>query len=244
MTFRVGLVRYAELVHGWVLDLPGCIAGAPTLESLDEPLRLAIAEYVGWLRSHGEPAPEGVDWEIAEDLDGESFGATGGEFCFDDDRRPLTGGERESTLRLLEHSRAELVAATEHLAPDVLDWAPPREAFAHFDAWAPEVRTIRDVARHVLELEVYYRAGLRDGPAAGIFEPVGTPCDEHAKTVDLLRAMSDADLSRSYWPIRPGRSEAEEWTVRKAIRRLISHERVHTAEIWQRRSWVLLGTPR
>jgi hypothetical protein len=244
VTHRVGLVRYAGQVHGWVLDLPGCIAGAPTLESLDQPLRLGIAEYAGWLRSHGEPAHEGVGWEIAEDLDGEGFGATGGEFCFDDDRRPVAGDELKSALRLLEHSRAGLVGATEHLAPDVLDWSPPREAFAHFDAWAPEVRTIRDVARHVLELEVYYRAGLRDGAAAGIFEPVAAPWDEHAKTVDLLRGMSEVDLSRSYWPVRPGRSEPEEWTVCKALRRLISHERVHTAEIWQRRSWVLLGTPR
>ncbi|MEX0784569.1 MAG: hypothetical protein WD557_18180 [Dehalococcoidia bacterium] len=71
---------------------------------------------------------------------------------------------------------------------------------------------------------------------------VGSPRDEHAKTVDLLRGLGDEGLSLSYWPVRPGRTAAEEWTVRQVLRRLISYERVHTAEIWQRRAWVLLGT--
>ncbi len=241
---RVGLVRYSGQVHGWVLSLPGCIAGAPSLDELDGPLRLAIAEHACWLRSRGEQASGDVNWEVVEQIDGEALAATGGEFCFEDYRRPLSQDELEGGLRALAHARRDLVTATEDLANEVLHWAPPREAFRRFDAWAPEVRTIRDVARHVLELEAYYRAGLRDGPAAGIFERVSTPWDEHAVTVACLSELDAEGLSRSYWPVRPGRRQPEEWTVRKVLARLISHERVHTAEIWQRRSWVLLGTPR
>jgi hypothetical protein len=40
------------------------------------------------------------------------------------------------------------------------------------------------------------------------------------------------------WQDRP-----EQWTVRKVIRRIISHERFHTKEIQQRLSWILLGVP-
>jgi hypothetical protein len=104
------------------------------------------------------------------------------------------------------------------------------------------VRTIRDVARHVLELEVYYRSGLRDGPAAGIFEPVGAPAEEHA----ARSAAARTGRGRTVTELLAGQTGAErarEWTVRKVLARLISHERVHTAEIWQRRAWVLLGAP-
>jgi hypothetical protein len=31
--------------------------------------------------------------------------------------------------------------------------------------------------------------------------------------------------------------------VRKLVRRIISHERAHTAEIEQRRTWLLAGVP-
>jgi hypothetical protein len=243
VTHRVGLVRYSREVHAWVLSLPGCVAAAAKEADLDASLRLAIAEHCGWLRANGEEAPTATGWQVVERIDGESLGATGGEFCFEDYRRGLAPEEFERGMRLLAHARSELAGATESLPEEVLDWAPPREAFGQFDEWAPEVRTIRDVVRHVLELEVYYRSGLRDGPAAGIFERVGSPWDEHARTADVLRAMDEESLSRSYWPVRPGRTVPEEWTARKVLARLISHERVHTAEIWQRRSWVLLGTP-
>jgi hypothetical protein len=44
--------------------------------------------------------------------------------------------------------------------------------------------------------------------------------------------------------VRPGRTVAEEWTVRKVARRIIAHERAHAAEVRQRLTWVLLGLPR
>jgi hypothetical protein len=35
----------------------------------------------------------------------------------------------------------------------------------------------------------------------------------------------------------------EHWTVRKALRRIISHERFHTKEIEQQLAWLLVGPP-
>ena len=129
--------------------------------------------------------------------------------------------------------------------PDaVLDWVPPLSSVAQFDAWAPEARTIRGIVQHVLQLETYYRAGLADGASTGIFERVGTPQEERERTVALLRSLDDEARSRVYRPVRPGRSTPEDWTVRKVLRRIISHERHHTAEIAQRRAWLLLGVPR
>jgi hypothetical protein len=62
-------------------------------------------------------------------------------------------------------------------------------------------------------------------------------------TLSLLRSLSDEQRARVYRPIRPGVATPGSWTVRKVIRRIISHERAHTAEILQRRTWILLGVP-
>jgi hypothetical protein len=243
MTHPVGLVTYANAVHAWVLDLPGAIAGAPDIDALRDVLPRTIAEYEAWLRAHGEPLEMSSAWEIAETIDGEALAATGGEFCFDYDRAPIDSGELEHLIRYMTWSRDDLHAAIDSLPDALLDWAPPASSIASADAWAPEVRTIREIMTHVLQLEVYYRDALRDGPAKGIFEPAGDPAAERARTLDLLRSLDDAARSRVYLPVRPGRSTPEEWTVRKLIRRIISHERVHAAEARQRLTWVLLGVP-
>ena len=104
------------------------------------------------------------------------------------------------------------------------------------------------VLTHTLQLEVFYREGLRDGRAAGIFEPVATAAEETERTRDVLARVAAADeLDRVFRPRRPstsqGSEEPGEWTVRKTLRRLISHDRAHAAEITQRRTWVLLGVP-
>ena len=236
-------MRYATNVHAWVLDLPGAIAGAADAAALDSVLPLAIAEHVAWLRAHGEQADSPGGWEIAETIDGEALASTGGEFGFAYDRAPLSRDEMDVLIARMTWSRTDLLAAVEGLPDPLLDWAPPRSAFGPFDAWAPEVRTIREITGHVLQLEAYYRDGLRDGPAMGIFEAVGDPAVERARTVEQLWGMSDEERSRGWMCVRPGRSVAEEWTVRKVARRIIAHERAHAAEVRQRLTWVLLGLP-
>jgi hypothetical protein len=44
--------------------------------------------------------------------------------------------------------------------------------------------------------------------------------------------------------IRRGRNRSCRLTIRKVLRRLISHDRDHAAEILQRRTWLLLGVPK
>jgi hypothetical protein len=43
--------------------------------------------------------------------------------------------------------------------------------------------------------------------------------------------------------VRSWQETAEHWTARKVVRRVIAHERFHTAEIRQRQGWILLGVP-
>src|SRR5207244_394576 len=103
----------------------------------------------------------------------------------------------------------DLHAAIDGVPEAVLDWEPPRHAFASFDAWAPEVRTIRDVTRHVYQFDVYYRDGLRDGAAAGIYERVADPAAEHARMTGRLPSLTDEERCRVWHPLRPTRSAPE-----------------------------------
>jgi hypothetical protein len=146
-------------------------------------------------------------------------------------------------LQRMAWAREDLIESVRGLVDTVLDWAPPNSALRQVDTWAPEARTIRGIFEHVLQLEIYYRDGLCDGPSRGIFERPGEPAAERALTVELLRALDDDARNRIYRPVRPGRTEPEDWNVRKLVRRIISHERGHAAEIQQRRAWILVGVP-
>jgi hypothetical protein len=227
-----------------VLDLPGAVAGARDLERLRDVLPLTIAEHVGWLAAHGEVVESTGEWEIVETIDRAALDAAGGEFSFAQYRAPLSRDELERLITRMQWSRADLLDAIRALPDALLDWAPPASSYASFDAWAPEVRTIREITEHVLQLEVYYREGLVDGPAKGIFERVGGPAAERAITLERLRGLSDEERSRVYMAVRPSRPVAEPWTVRKLVGRVIAHDRGHAAEVRQRLTWVLLGVPR
>lgn len=240
VTELFSVAEYSGFTLAWADAWPGLIAGAPEREGLDAAIPLAIAEYAAWLNSHGMDGPS-TGWRLSEVVTGAETAAPGGEFCFAADCAPLSG---EELARAMAHARLAMedLARAADLPDLLLDWLPPGFKVVHADPWAPDPRTIRGILRHALQLEVYYRDGLRDGPAAGIFETVGTPGEEFELTLAaVMRAAEDS--GRVYAPVRPGRHEPDEWTPRKVIRRLISHHRMHTAEILQRRTWVLLGVP-
>lgn len=239
-----GLVRYNHTLHAWGLDLPGLIVGAPDEGRLARSLPLSLAEHLAWLQRHGEAINDDPWWEITEEIDGESLSDTGGEFLFEAEWAPLPDIELNRHLRRIQFSRAELMSSIEGLPDDLLDWEPPDSAIGRRDPWAQEGRTIREIFIHVLQLEAYYREGLRDGPSAGIFGSVDDPDRERQITVERLQSLTADERSRVWMPVRTGRTTAEPWTVRKVMRRVISHERMHAAEIMQRRAWILLGVPR
>jgi len=244
MTHTIATVAYAATTHAWGISLPGLIAGAADEGALDASLRLAIADYTGWMRRHGDRTmDDDLAYEIVERVDGEALGSTGGEFLFAAERALLGEEELAMLLRRMAWAREDLLESIRDVPDAILDWAPPDSVIRHFDAWAPEARTIRGIAEHVLQLEIYYRSGLRDGPSAGIFERPGDAATERARTVELVQSLGADGWNRVFRPIRPGRTVAEAWNVRKMARRIISHERGHAAEIEQRRAWVLVGLP-
>ena len=241
MSHRVGLTRYDGFVLGWLLDVPGCLAKAPSAEVLPGALQLPLAEHAGWLLGRGVRVDPTATFDVVEEVDARLLTATGGEFCFEADREPIGPAELEQLLAMMRWARDELLESA--ALPDaILDWEPPQTAIGPSDPWAPGPRTAREVLTHALQLEVYYRGGLGDGEGPGIFEAVEAAGEEERRTEATIR---DAFASgrRSWWVTRPGRPAPEEWTLRKVARRMIAHYRVHAAEIVQRRTWVLLGPP-
>lgn len=242
----VGVVDYGGgLTMAWVLDLPGCSAELPADGDPSRPLTLAIAEHGVWLRRHGRPADDDFTWRTAEIVDATRPPAEGGggEFLFAAERTPLTLGEFARMLELLDFARADLLAELRELPAELLAWEPPVSAMGEVHEWAPEARTIGGIVEHVTQLEQYYRDGLRDGPAKGKFEAVRDMEEERAATIAMLRAMDEMALSRIHHPVHSADIGAEDWTVRKTLRRMIAHERMHTAEIRQRMAWLLVGVP-
>lgn len=235
MRARLAVERYPDLVLAWVVDLPGCVAGGRTLEEAEERLPVVIAEHLASLRNHGIPVEEVDGWEVTESIEAQ------GDVIFAADRETLSADALAGLVARVRGAQAELRSAMRGLPAALLDWEPPRSAFATFDSWAPDVRSIREVANHVYRFETYYLDGLRDGPAAGIFETMSAAGRRRA--FERLAALPESERSRAFFPVRPGQTEPEQWTARKVLRRLISHGRVHAAEIIQRRTWFLLGTP-
>jgi DinB superfamily len=246
LTFRVGVTRAGIAPSATVFDLPGCGAEAADTSSLHRLLAVCIAEYLSWLKGHGETVQteSRTEFEVVEEIDPTSIEAADGEFCFEDDLGPARPRDIETAIRYMNYAREDLLSVIGELPDLVLDWRPPKSAMARIDPWKPVVLTIREIVRDIAGAEGYYRTGLQDG------EPTSDVADERSslefqreRTLERLRALSDRELSRVFRPRRSWQDGSEMWTVRKVLRRVISHERFHTAEIEQRLTWLLLGVP-
>jgi hypothetical protein len=134
-------------------------------------------------------------------------------------------------IRLLACSRADLVADLEAAPEAALDWDPPYRRFA---AWA-DWRTIRANLAHVANAETHYYTRNID------HEPVSEPADpkgdwrtflprSRSETISFLETLRDSPDRCRLRNLDHGFG-LEHWSVRKALRRLVSHERTHGKSI-------------
>ena len=152
-------------------------------------------------------------------MDDNAGRAGGPDPLFKCDKTIATDQEIRQCLRLLEYSRADLIATTEHLPKSVLSWKPEGEP-----------RTVRNTLRHIAQVDIWYLSRIDADP----------PLD-HARTRDVLafleysRALVYKQLPRLttnqrrniFYP-RERSNERSPWTATKVLHRLVSHERQHT----------------
>lgn len=207
-----------------ILDLPGCFAsGASRQDALDH-LQQATAAYHTWLRLHDEYTPEVHSpfvfsvkeiFQIAAEGDDEihSF--------FAPDAEPATDEDIEWALTLLDWQRQDLLEQIGALPDAALDWKPENIAGG---------QTIRQLLDHIAQAEVWYMGRLDETPPRIDVSALPGP------TLDRLQRVRQAVTLRvkSYPKELRGKvftHRGEQWTLRKALRRAVWHERDHFRDI-------------
>jgi hypothetical protein len=245
--YRAGLADMGGSFQICMFDLPGCMVTGARREEALAIAPVVVAEHAGWLTRHGiaHRAGDRVELEIVEEVRADASAAADGEFCFADDLVATSAEDIELGIRTMTASRDDLLDVLNACPEAVLNWRPPLSAMARIDEWKPQPLTIREIAADVAGAESYYRRGLEDGKQEHSSDAEPPQLDiERMLLIDALRSLSPDDLGRRFEPQRPWQSSPEHWTARKVLRRVISHERFHTAEVQQRLAWLQLGVPR
>jgi predicted RNase H-like HicB family nuclease/uncharacterized damage-inducible protein DinB len=215
-----------------VLSLLGCYTKADSSDAALDAVPQAIWDYWAWLRQHGEDVaePEGTTPQVAEISRGFAPFQHGDRAAlFTPEREPIGVEEMETYLRRWCYARADLLTLTPNVADALLDWQPNAGQMS-----------IRQILRHVGNTNEWYLSRVVD-PASLATEwesddklPIFHFLSMEQRTVTArmhrLTAKQRAQVSYpSAWTDHPD----EPWSVRKALRRMIEHEREHTEQIVQ-----------
>ncbi|MEM3617301.1 MAG: type II toxin-antitoxin system HicB family antitoxin [Candidatus Bathyarchaeia archaeon] len=215
-----------EGTGAFVPECPGCWVFGRSPESALAKVRTAVAEWFDWLKRHGERVPaEAGDFEIeiAEFLRVSYNPVEAGkpEPLFWSEVAPVTRKDVAWTLKLMEHSREDLLGLVSNLSNEVLDWLPPGKP-----------RTIRNCLRHIAYVEPWYITRLN------VELPIHYPRNvfellSHTRkvVVDYLRNMPRDRMRGVFQPIKDKSPMCNLWTARKVLRRLVDHEKLHSRYI-------------
>jgi len=218
-----------------VAELPGCFAFGSDAPRAVGATPGAITAFLAWLKSHREPLvpeahvsrPSMADLYVAETRK-EGAPTVGGSKAalFEFDKILWDDDKLERTLRWLGYSRADLLAAAAGLTDEQLKATQIEPG-----------RSLWDTLMHVANAEYGYINRIA-GPLAGKEQVSET---EPSGVTERLEAVRDIFLRRvretppdkraeviyPTWANRPD----EPWTLPKAVRRTLEHEREHPIEI-------------
>ena len=215
-----------QATGAFVPDCPGCWVFGRTKESALEKVKIAIVEWFDWLNKYGESYPDmgdGIEVEMGKMLQVDYNPAEAGkpEPLFWSEVLPVRKDDIERTLRLLEYSRKDLLALVSTIAVECLDWKPPGKP-----------RTIRNCLEHIAYVEPWYITRLNielpeDFPE-DTFELLNYPRDI---VIDSLQNFPERKMRGVFQPKKDKSPVCDLWTLRKVLRRLVDHERLHTKYI-------------
>ena len=194
----------------WVIELPGCLARAPTRDEVEAKIPLAIRDFLQWREDYGETQDPGdAGFEIVASVVTKADVADGDtSILLDADRAPLTEAEWRTTATWLDKSRQDLL--------DV--WGPIQDASLD---WTPEGgrRSIQQTIFHLAMVEIMYAVWTFDlHSKEGLEEFLAWTRRVASQRMSELAAQSDDRITLADWA---GAPEPEEWTARKAARRLL-----------------------
>lgn len=194
----------------WCTDLPGVYARGRSLREAEKKLPTDALAFLRWsgLGSPGELTPAVVQEKVSalNICDADS------DVLFDTERAPLTPEEYGALKALALRSASDFLALYEAV-PDRQESAlPARESF-----YGSVPRTAEEMYLHTKNVNSYYFREI--GVAA---DNEGTILSCRAAGFRLLEEQTDFLCK----PVILG-SYAEEWSLRKVLRRFLWHDRIH-----------------
>ena len=218
-----------------VAELPGCFAVGSNASLATGAVAPAIARFLQWLKGHREPIvpeahvkrPTVLDISVADVRHAGSPTQAGSRAeLFDFDKEAWDDYKLERTLRWLSYSRADLLVRVQGLTEQQMK-----------SRLVLPGRTIWDTLMHVANAEYGYINRVA-GPLDDV-EPVtdDRPSDARERLalvreilVRRARAIPQEKRGEVILPTWADRPD-EPWTLAKALRRALEHEREHTAEL-------------
>ncbi len=207
-----------------ILDLPGCFAsGASRQEALDR-LQQATAEYHAWLRRHDDYTPEvhgPFVFAVKEVFQVTAVDGAEVRSFFAPDAEPASDEDIEWALTLLGWQRDDLLERVGALSDAALDWKAADVA---------EGQSIRETLDHIAQAELWYMGRLDETPPnIAVSALAGTTLErfQRVRQAVIMRVKSYPKELRGKVFTHRG----EQWTLRKALRRAVWHERDHMSEI-------------
>lgn len=229
MHIRIGLENNIEnRTLAWALDYPGCFAfGEDEPEALIR-LPQALLKYEIWIKDHTtEPWVDfsDLDLRVVERFD--TFNTNdrfekvpdgqGHEIkaWFFDDWRPLSSQEIQQALLVYRWQRDELLAGLTTLDPDILTMQRPGQRW-----------NIEGIAKHIANAELWLlsRLALTELTHIDLLEDIEERLAQMARIVEaILPTLADK--------VKVVGTDAEFWSYRKLVRRILWHQRDHIDHI-------------
>ena len=184
-----------------VPELPGCTARGKTVEAARDAIRQSAHDYVAFLRTQGER-------DLPDEFELEFEEVAG--YTLPPDTVPMAPDEIARAKRWLEASRGAVLAEINHLPADAWDWKP-----------APGEWSLRSITNHMGGAELYLTDKLME-PDRALLDRLAVTRRAALERLDALAAENAGRVTTF---------DGEEWTPRKALRRMLEHEQEHLSQI-------------
>jgi hypothetical protein len=197
---------------GFIAELPGAfVRGRDKEEALSKVPREA-SSYLRWSTGAADPTPYRV--KVAEvrrstvDVDDADS-----EILIEADKKPLNRHQLAELREVAMRSGASFVGL--YSEARLKDWTDPARVRKTFHGDNP--KTVRETFDHVKEAHNFYLSRFK------------LSCDTRANFTEVRAAMLDRieGLFERDGGSKVYEADGESWTIRKAIRRLVWHERIH-----------------
>lgn len=204
---------------GWIVELPGAFVRGQTLDGALAKLGAEMRDYAAWLDL---PSLQAEDLKVSSHRTKVAVEDADSDILLAQDASPYQDPgafERDLGLSLVSARKVnDLFLACDH--KDQVDPKMERPTF-YGDAYA----TIRKQYEHIVAVQLYYLRCLGTEADLGFDIIRG-----RKRTIEALRARY-GELGGRVFP-----GKGEDWTVRKALRRLIWHDRIHARAMGRMRA--------